>query len=37
LPVALVWTVATIGGFALRGAAIHWQLGIPSYGRADEN
>ena len=25
------WGVAAVAGFALRGAAIHWNLGIPSY------
>lgn len=29
----LVWSVAAAAGFALRGAAIHWGLAIPSYGR----
>jgi uncharacterized membrane protein YeiH len=33
LPNALVWPVAASIGFALRGAAIHWSLGIPAYGR----
>jgi uncharacterized membrane protein YeiH len=32
-PDGLVWTVAALAGFALRGAAIHWSLGIPAYGR----
>jgi uncharacterized membrane protein YeiH len=32
LPMALVWSVATLAGFGLRGAAIHWSLGIPAYG-----
>lgn len=29
-----VWPVAALAGFGLRGAAIHWQLGLPAYGRA---
>lgn len=33
LPDPLVWVVAALAGFALRGAAIHWSLSIPSYGR----
>jgi uncharacterized membrane protein YeiH len=33
LPDALVWPVAALAGFALRGAAIHWSLAIPAYGR----
>lgn len=33
LPNELVWPVAALAGFALRGAAIHWSLGIPAYGR----
>lgn len=36
LPNALVWPVAALGGFALRGAAIHWKLGLPTYGGKDE-
>ncbi len=32
-----VWAAAFIAGFALRAAAIQWELGLPSYrGRADE-
>ncbi|MCH7628337.1 MAG: trimeric intracellular cation channel family protein [Proteobacteria bacterium] len=31
LPDAPVWTVAALAGFALRGAAIHWRLGLPTY------
>jgi len=34
LPPAPVWAVATLAGFALRGAAIHWGLAIPAYGRS---
>ena len=33
LPNGLVWPVAALAGFALRGAAIHWSLAIPEYGR----
>ena len=33
LPREVVWPVAALAGFALRGAAIHWSLGIPAYGR----
>ena len=32
LPDELVWPLAAIAGFALRGAAIHWSLSIPEYG-----
>ena len=31
-----VLAVASAAGFALRGAAIHWGLAIPSYARADQ-
>lgn len=31
LPDALVWPVAALAGFALRGAAIHWRLALPVY------
>jgi len=27
----IVWPVAALAGFALRGAAIHWRLGLPTY------
>lgn len=30
---ALVWSFSALAGFILRGAAIHWSLGIPAYGR----
>lgn len=33
LPVALTWSVAAAAGFALRGAAIHWSIRLPAYGR----
>ena len=29
----LVWSLAALAGFILRGAAIQWSLGIPTYGR----
>ena len=29
------WSLAALAGFALRGAAIRWELGIPSYGRGE--
>lgn len=28
----VVWPLAALSGFALRGAAIHWRLGLPLYG-----
>jgi uncharacterized membrane protein YeiH len=28
---ALTWALAVAGGFALRGAAIHWSLGLPAH------
>ena len=33
LPVALTWSIAAAVGFALRGAAIHWSIRLPAYGR----
>lgn len=30
---ALTWVLAVGGGFALRGAAIHWSLALPAHGR----
>jgi uncharacterized membrane protein YeiH len=33
LPDAVVWPVAALAGFLLRGAAIRWSLSIPEYGR----
>jgi uncharacterized membrane protein YeiH len=30
---ALVWPVAALAGFGLRGAAIYWRLALPAYGR----
>jgi uncharacterized membrane protein YeiH len=33
---AVVWPVAALAGFALRGAAIHWSLSIPEYGRKQQ-
>jgi uncharacterized membrane protein YeiH len=37
LPAAMVWTIAGMAGLALRGAAIHWRLGIPSYRGRDDS
>lgn len=31
LPNELVWSVAALAGFALRGAAIRWKLALPAY------
>ncbi|MFY7837680.1 MAG: trimeric intracellular cation channel family protein [Novosphingobium sp.] len=31
LPNAVVWPVAAVAGFGLRGAAIYWRLGLPVY------
>ena len=36
LPDAVVWPVAAIAGFGLRGAAIRWKLAIPPYARENE-
>jgi uncharacterized membrane protein YeiH len=33
LPVFVAGIIAAAGGFALRGAAIHWKLGLPGYRR----
>jgi uncharacterized membrane protein YeiH len=33
LPSALVWTVAALAGFALRGAALIWKIELPAYSR----
>ncbi len=35
LPNALVWPVAALAGFALRGTAIQFGLALPAYGRTD--
>lgn len=37
LPPAAIWTIAVIAGFGLRGAAIHWSLSIPAYGRVRDS
>jgi uncharacterized membrane protein YeiH len=37
LPSAVVWTVAALAGFALRGAAIHYRLELPTYSRGRES
>lgn len=34
VPQAFTWIVAGMAGFLLRGAAIHWGLSIPAYGRS---
>ena len=36
LPNAVVWTVAVLAGFVLRGIAIVLQLGLPAYGSGDD-
>jgi uncharacterized membrane protein YeiH len=33
VPDSLVWTIAALAGFLLRGAAIQWSLAIPAYRR----
>jgi uncharacterized membrane protein YeiH len=33
LPQALVWGGAALAGFALRGAALTWQIELPPYSR----
>lgn len=35
LPLALVWTVAAIAGFMLRGAALVWNIELPGYSRGN--
>jgi len=37
LPNEIVWPVAALAGFTLRGASIHWSLAIPAYNRIAEN
>lgn len=32
---ALTWTLAVLAGFGLRGAAIHWSLGLPPHKGED--
>ncbi|WP_225205816.1 trimeric intracellular cation channel family protein [Novosphingobium huizhouense] len=34
---AVVWPFAALAGFALRGAAIHWKLGLPTYGAKERD
>jgi uncharacterized membrane protein YeiH len=34
-PATLSWAMAASAGFALRGAAIHWSLGLPAHEGAD--
>jgi uncharacterized membrane protein YeiH len=33
LPLALVWGVAALAGFALRAAALVWKIELPPYSR----
>jgi hypothetical protein len=33
LPPEIVWTVAALAGFALRGAALIWKIELPAYSR----
>ena len=33
LPQALVWTLAALAGFVLRGAAMVWKIELPTYSR----
>jgi uncharacterized membrane protein YeiH len=35
LPAGLTWAIAVAAGFALRGAAIHWSLGLPLHEGED--
>ncbi|HEX7752741.1 MAG TPA: trimeric intracellular cation channel family protein [Novosphingobium sp.] len=35
LPAWVIWTLAVLAGFTLRGAAIQWGLAIPAYARGD--
>lgn len=37
LPQSLVWIAAVCAGFALRAAAIHWRLALPSYRAANSD
>jgi uncharacterized membrane protein YeiH len=36
LPPEVVWTASALAGFALRGAALHWQIELPAYSRDPE-
>ncbi|MFN3425160.1 MAG: trimeric intracellular cation channel family protein [Novosphingobium meiothermophilum] len=36
LPNGVVWPVAALAGFGLRGAAIRWKLGLPTYSSQGE-
>lgn len=36
MPHAAVWPLAWLGGFVLRGAAIKWQLALPSYSAGQD-
>ena len=33
LPDGLVWSVAALAGFMLRGAALIWKIELPAYSR----
>lgn len=33
LPATMAWAMATVAGFALRGAAIVWKIELPAYAR----
>ena len=35
LPRQIAWPIAALAGFALRGAAIHFAIGLPSYERTN--
>jgi uncharacterized membrane protein YeiH len=35
LPAGLTWAIAVAAGFGLRGAAIHWSLGLPAHEGED--
>lgn len=37
LPDQAVWAIAALTGFALRGAAIHWGIDLPAYGRSGKS
>ena len=36
LPREAAWPIAALAGFTLRGAAIHFAIGLPAYRRTDE-
>ncbi|MXP25910.1 trimeric intracellular cation channel family protein [Altererythrobacter indicus] len=35
LPNAITWAVAAVGGFGMRGAALFWNLRLPTYAHAE--